>query len=239
MVLLWLTLVVMLAPPAFSGERTAYDAKGVYIRAEDAVFYVRTLNENGQLKSTATGFLVSPEGLAFTATHVVSGAARVQVLLPAGEEYDDVPVLMSSAATDIAMLRLPAREEPYPYLPVEEGLSLRGESAYAVGYALKAVKLMHDGIVSAPEAPINGTPRLLFTADLASGMSGGPIVSGYGTVIGIASATVRTMNGVSASPTTSQMWEAADICGCAEELYRASGAAAAIGGEITALQKGR
>lgn len=224
--LLCVVTLAALAPRTFSGERATYDAKSLYIRADEAVFYVRALNEYGQLKSTGTGFLASPEGLAFTATHVVSGAANVQVILQSGETLDAVPVLTAEGATDVAMLRLPSRAEPYPYLRVEEGAPLRGENAYAIGYPLKTVKLIHDGIVSAPDAPINGTPRLLFSAELASGMSGGPIVSGYGTVIGIASATVRTMNGVSSSPTTAQIWAAADACGYAEELYETTSAAA-------------
>lgn len=226
-ILVCVMALAMLTPLAFSGERRTYDAKSLYLRAGDAVFYIRTLNANGQLKSTATGFLVSPEGLAYTATHVVAGASEVQVILPSGETYEQIPVLIADSGTDIAMLRLPARTEPYPYLPVEEGTALRGEDAYAIGYALKAVKLLHDGIVSAPDAPINSIPRLLITTQLASGMSGGPILSGYGTVIGIASATVRTMNGVSASPTTAQLWAAAEACGYAAELRGASGAAAA------------
>ena len=52
--------------------------------------------------------------------------------------------------------------------------------------------------------------RLLVSVDLASGMSGGPVICERGTVIGMSSATLRTMNGVSASPTTAQLRAAVD-----------------------------
>lgn len=197
-------------PPAGDGaENVVTDVKALYANSADAVFYLRNLNADGELKTSGTGFAISAEGLALTAAHVVQNAESVHAVLSSGEEVEGVAVLSMDREMDTAVLRLPEREEgDYSFLSLEEEIPLSGEAAYAIGYPLKTVKLIVDGIVSAPEADINGTPRMLISTDLASGMSGGPILCSVGTVIGLSSATLRTMNGVNVSPTTVQLWQA-------------------------------
>lgn len=192
-----------------AAQRLALDGNRIYDNAASAVCYVRGLTETGALKTTGSCFTVSKEGVALTAAHVVRGTAEVRVVLPSGTELTGVKVLSRDDLTDIAVLRLPARAEAYPALKLGTDAPRSGERAYAIGYPLKTTKIMTDGIVSSPLATINGIERLLVSTDLASGMSGGPILSQYGDVIGLASATVRTMNGVSASPTPAQLADAA------------------------------
>ena len=186
-------------------QRVILDGNRIYDNAAPAVCYVRGLTETGTLKTTGSCFTVTKDGVALTAAHVVKGTAEVRVVLPSGAELTGVKVLSRDDLTDIAVLRLPARTEGYPALKLGADAPRSGERAYAIGYPLKTTKIMTDGIVSSPLATINGVERLLVSAELASGMSGGPILSQYGDVIGLASATVRTINGVSASPTPAQL----------------------------------
>lgn len=208
------TLVVILAvklislTTATTPDDVTYDAKTIYANSAGAVFYVRSLDAEEQLKTSGSGFAIEAGGLALTAAHVVKDAHFVHAVLPSGEELADVLTLYLDDKLDIAVLRLPQREQGYEFLTLEGRAPLSGETAYAIGYPLKTVKLVADGIVASPESNINETPRMLITNDLASGMSGGPVVCGAGTVIGIASATLRTMNGVSVSPTTAQIRDA-------------------------------
>ncbi|MGX8699315.1 MAG: S1 family peptidase [bacterium] len=185
--------------------RTEYGADTIYAMSEEAVFYVRSLTGTGSLKTAGSGFIVSADGLALTAAHVVKGAAEVQLVLASGEEVKTIEILSRNDDWDIAVLRLPAREGGYPFLKLEEEALVTGERVYAIGYPLKPVKVISDGIVANVRAPINGLQRLLITADLASGMSGGPILCQHGRVVGLNSATVRTMNGISISPTVTQL----------------------------------
>ena len=186
-------------------KRASYSGEEIYADCAEAVFYVRALTDAGNLKTAGSGFAVSADGLALTASHVIRNATSVNVVLPSGEELVNVQVLERDDLTDVAVLRLPARKTAYPFLTLETGAKNSGEAVYAIGYPLKTVKLIHDGIISAPLATINGIDRLLISTELASGMSGGPVICRHGGVIGLASATVRTMNGVSASPTTAQL----------------------------------
>lgn len=188
-----------------AAQRKTLDGDRIYDDTAAAVCYVRGLTETGELKTTGSCFTVTGDGVAVTAAHVVRGVAEVRVVLPSGAELTDVKVLSRDDLTDVAVLRLPARAEGYPVLKLAADAPRSGERTYAIGYPLKTTKIMTDGIVSSPLATINGIERLLVSAELASGMSGGPILSQYGEVIGLASATVRTMNGVSASPTPAQL----------------------------------
>jgi S1-C subfamily serine protease len=46
---------------------------------------------------------------------------------------------------------------------------------------------------------------MLMTVPLSNGMSGGPIIDENGYAVGISSGTLRTMSGISFSPTTEQI----------------------------------
>ena len=180
----------------------------VYDRGARAVFYVRALNENGALKMTGTAFFTDFDGTALTAAHVVDGAASVEAVVQLGGREVAADVLYVDTVTDIAVLKLPERESGYPYLVPSDEAPRSGETLYAIGFPQKSTKLVSDGIVSAPVAQINGLSRLLMSADLASGMSGGPVLCQHGELIGLSTATVRTMNGVSTAATAEQMLRA-------------------------------
>ena len=200
-------IAVMLLMAGFTGVKTVLNGQTVYKRGEAAIFYVRALDEAGELKASGSGFCVNESGLALTAAHVIKGANAVHAVLPDGRELT-AGVVSRDDKTDIAVLRLPAQDTAYAYLTLETKTPESGERVYAIGYPLKTTKIVSDGVVSAPNADINGTQRLLISAELASGMSGGPVLCEHGYVVGLNAATLRTMNGVSTSPTTMQLLDA-------------------------------
>ena len=207
-IILCLALAAVFLMGAVAG-RVSLDGRETYSNAAEAVFYIRALNEEGKLKTSGSGFAVTKSGISITAAHVVKGAAAVHAVMPSGEEVA-LEVLEVNNLTDIAVVKLPAKSGGYRYIPLEKDSAEYGERAYAIGYPLKTAKIISYGIVSSPGAVINGVDRLLVSVDLASGMSGGPVICERGTVIGMSSATLRTMNGVSASPTTAQLRAAVD-----------------------------
>ena len=217
-----LVLLMLLVLLGAAERRPVLSGEAIWDSAAQSVFYVRSLDGNGDLKTSGSGFTVTPEGLAVTASHVIRGASQVNVVLPEGRELAKVEVLSRDDVTDVALLRLPEREGGYPYLSVEAQAPKTGEAVYAIGYPLKTVKIISDGVVCSQVSPINGYDRLLVSADFASGMSGGPVLCEHGGVAGIVSATVRTMNGVSISPTTKQLNEAIERQTQAEEAAKAA-----------------
>lgn len=174
-----------------------YDAESIYPYAEEAVLYVRAYREDGTLKDVGSGFLIQPEGTALTAYHVVEGATRLGCVRNDGSEVT-CRILVLDEAADTAVLQLPAagKDSPYPYLPLRTGLVKHGEQVFAIGYPLKGTKIITEGIVNAPGVPINGRQRILVSATLVNGMSGGPLIDRDGYAAGLLSGSLRTMNGI-------------------------------------------
>ncbi|MHA6531668.1 S1 family peptidase [Paenibacillus sp. BAC0078] len=174
-----------------------YDAEGVYAHAEEAVFYVRAFRADGTLKDVGSGFLIQPDGTALTAYHVVEGAARLSCVRDDGAAAA-CRIVAQDEAADTAVLKFPSLDKnmSYPYLPLRTSPVKHGEKVFAIGYPMKETKIITEGIVNAPGAPINGRERILMSAALVNGMSGGPLVDQYGYAAGLLSGSLRTMNGI-------------------------------------------
>ena len=192
---LLLALALVMQFDARANEPKKYDAGEIFRRSAGAVFYIRALNEEGGLKATGTGFVVGKDGTAATAYHVVKGAARVEAVF-----YDGTKVQAKVAAydekADAAALVLPSRKGGYAALPVRETSAGFGEKVFAIGYPMKEEAIITEGIVNNPAAEVNGRDRMLFSAQVASGMSGGPVIDEQGRVAGIISGSFRTIAGI-------------------------------------------
>lgn len=187
---------------ANADEAAVYNAEDIYERSEAAVFYIRALNNDGALKATGTGVVVSPEGVAVTACHVLSDAAQLEGVFNNGLIVSPIEVLNCDEQTDAALLKLPALNEgsqgiaEYPALPLRETAVKHGEKVFAIGYPMKDTPIITEGIVNSPNAEINGRGRILTSAQIVSGMSGGPIIDKYGRLTGIISGSLKTMNNI-------------------------------------------
>lgn len=178
-----------------------YQAEELYSHVEEAVFYVRVLREDGTLKDVGTGFLIRPDGTALTAYHVVEEAVQVECVL---NDQSTVigRVTARNEAADTAVLKL---EQPadnggilrtYPFIPLRTGQMKHGGKVFAIGFPMKGTKIITEGIVNAPRSSINGRDRLLISAELVNGMSGGPLLDEHGEAAGILSGSLRTMSGI-------------------------------------------
>lgn len=198
---------------AFSGAFTAsadgtkqdLSAEDIYSRSSSALLYVRAYYTSGNLKATGSGFIVSEDGLAMTAAHVVDKAAKVTVIDCGGEELA-CSVLSCDAAADVAVLRLP--EGKYPALEVTDAAPASGAPLRAMGYPIKDTLIITEGLCSAPSAAVNDKKRMLVTCDIVNGMSGGPVLDRFGRVVGLCSGSVRTMDGIHLTALTENIYAA-------------------------------
>lgn len=194
---LYLFLSVISTSEAESPQ--VYDAEGIYGLAQKATFYVRVFRDDGTLKDVGTGFLVSREGEALTAYHVVKDAARISCVLDDGTVVDSCKVLTGDETADTAWLQLPplrGSKAGYEHLTLRTSKTNHGENVFAIGYPMKETKIITEGIVNSPKADINGRERILVSSQIVNGMSGGPVMDKYGAVIGIVSGSLRTMNNI-------------------------------------------
>lgn len=168
-------------------------AEQIYQADADAVFYLKVYKEDGTLKTVGTGFLIQGDK-ALTAYHVIAEGASYEAVFDDGKTVRGVTVTAADEDLDAAVLSIQAGGRKALELTSDE--ARHGQRTFAMGYPLKGTKIITEGIVNAPAAKVNGVNRLLTSAQVASGMSGGPLFDQYGQVVGIISGSFRTMDNI-------------------------------------------
>ena len=186
-------LVIATVFAAPGGPKQPITAEDQYARAKNAVVYVRSYYASKSLKTTGSGFIVTQDGLAVTAAHVIDKGARITVVTADGKELD-VTVVSSDMASDVAVLRLPKGK--YAALTLADAAPNGGATLRAMGWPIKDTLAITEGLCSAPAATVSEKNRMLVTCDIVNGMSGGPVFDAYGQVVGLCSGSVRTMSGM-------------------------------------------
>lgn len=160
-----------------------------------------------EVPSSGSGFVIDREGFILTNDHVVSGAERVVVHLADGRTYDAV-LLGADPGTDVAVLKIePAAEDAaLPVLPLGNSEDIRvGDWAIAVGNPLGELEsTLTIGVISATSRRnlriAGGGPTyqdfVQTDASINFGNSGGPLVNVRGEVWGINSAVNPTGQGL-------------------------------------------
>ncbi|HEV8361592.1 MAG TPA: trypsin-like peptidase domain-containing protein [Candidatus Thermoplasmatota archaeon] len=158
-----------------------------------------------------SGVVVSPDGILLTNHHVSEDARTVQVMLPSGERHT-AQVLGSDAATDLAVLRMPARDLAHLDLATDPDLRV-GEAVLAVGSPFGLAGTVTMGIVSGLGRTMrSGSGHLIENviqtdAPLNPGNSGGPLVDMRGRVVGINTALFAPGQGIAlAVPSPTARW---------------------------------
>ena len=148
-----------------------------------------------------TGFLVSPQGLALTNSHVIAGATAVEVELSDGRTTL-VDVVGDDPATDLALLAVPGEIGAAPLVLADSSELRVGDLALAVGCPYGLARTVTLGIVSALGRTLEGRDGrriegvVQTDAQLNPGNSGGPLLGVDGRVIGVATAMVQGAGGL-------------------------------------------
>ncbi len=188
---------VRVPPKDLSGEEAT--AVQLYRKVLPTVVTILTstqvLTEEGgrEQEGLGSGVLVSPEGHALTAAHVVEGAEKIQVKTSDGA-LRPAQLVFSESSADIALVRLldPAPQLSYAKLGDSDRLSV-GQMAYLIGSPFGLENSFSVGHISGFrefDRLYDGTILAEFIqtdAAINSGNSGGPVFDSKGEVIGIAS----------------------------------------------------
>jgi len=171
---------------------TGYAARGSGGRDQVAVV--------GQQRSVGSGFVIDSDGYILTNAHVVEGAQRVQVVLPApnadgtlatalSSRMNIVPARIVGVTTEIDLALLKIDGVKVPALPLATySLVRQGETVFAFGSPSGLRNTLTHGLVSAVARQIDPDSPLIYVqtdAPINPGNSGGPLVNVRGEVVGV------------------------------------------------------
>jgi len=176
-------------------------ARQIADRHMAAVFALELYNDGlhydaGKPTSNASGFFISPDGLAVTNYHSISGCSYAIATLSTGEAYDVKRVIYYDEDIDIAVIRVSPTSRSgkntsaFAYLELAGTKDIRaGDEVYTLGNPLGLGLAVSSGVISdiARDVPRYALPCVMNTADISEGSSGGALLNPYGRVISVTS----------------------------------------------------
>jgi serine protease Do len=144
-------------------------------------------------RSTGSGILLSEDGFIVTNYHVVQGARRIEVRLPAGESgIPQEPVMPARLVgmdrqTDVAVIKI--ERTGLPHLSFGDPKEVHvGQVVMAFGSPLGLAGSVSMGVVSSTSRLVHEDDSIAYLqtdAPINPGNSGGPLVDTNGQVVGI------------------------------------------------------
>ncbi|MDH3213899.1 MAG: Do family serine endopeptidase [Myxococcales bacterium] len=151
-----------------------------------------------EVRSLGTGFIISPDGLIVTNNHVVDGVDAIDVIFSDGSQAP-AEIVGQDPKTDLALIRVRDRTDLHALPLGDSDAILPGDWVVAIGNPFGLDHTVTVGIVSAKGRNIGqGLYDDFIQTDAAinPGNSGGPLLDAAGRVIGINAAIQRDANAI-------------------------------------------
>lgn len=170
----------------------------------------------GNRGGSGSGFLLTPDGYGLTNSHVVGSRTGLVATTADGDRLD-AQVIGDDPATDLALIRLAARD--LPCAPLGDSDALRvGQLLIAIGSPFGFQSTVSTGVVSALNRTMRGDEGRLIeniiqhSAPLNPGNSGGPLVDSRGRVVGVNTAIIAMAQGLGfAVPANTARWVVSEL----------------------------
>jgi S1-C subfamily serine protease len=188
-------------------------------------------NRGGE--GVGSGFLITPNGFALTNSHVVHGRDHLKATTEEGDSLD-ADLIGDDPVTDLALIRLAARDMPHTELGDSEALQV-GQLVIAVGNPFGFRSTVSTGVVSALGRAMRSEEGRLIenivqhTAPLNPGNSGGPLVDSHGRVVGVNTAIIAFAQALGfAVPSATARWVTSELLAHGRVRHLALGIRATI-----------
>ncbi len=196
---IWLLLASFISVAAHSESANLDNqAQIVFAKAKVSVIQIRTLLKGSKSQnSTGSGFYVSDDGLVITNYHVVSSHALEPTIYEMEYVANDgergaLTLLAIDVLHDLALLQ--RKGSQLPYLHFQPAPLTRGEKLFSLGNPNDLGMVIVEGVNNGLQEH-SFYDTLHFTGAINSGMSGGPVVSKFGELVGINVATMGESRG--------------------------------------------
>ncbi|HEY1067878.1 MAG TPA: trypsin-like peptidase domain-containing protein [Pirellulales bacterium] len=163
-----------------------------------------------------SGVVITPDGFALTNSHVVDGRQKLMAITAEGDRLD-AEVVGDDPATDLALLRVHARELPIASFGESAGLR-PGQLVVAIGNPFGFQSTVSTGVVSAVGRSMRGVGGRLIddviqhTAPINPGNSGGPLVDSQGRIVGVNTAAIAMAQSIGfAVPGDAAKWVVGEL----------------------------
>lgn len=188
---------------------------GVVGRVGPAVVSISGHPKDGG-QGVGSGFVITPDGFALTNSHVARGRKRLRATTEEGDALD-ATLIGDDPSTDLALIRIAAKELPHAELGDTGGLQV-GQLVIAMGNPFGFRSTVSTGVVSALGRAMRSEQGRLIenivqhTAPLNPGNSGGPLVDSRGRVVGINTAIIAMAQGLGfAVPASTAQWVVSEM----------------------------
>jgi serine protease Do len=147
-----------------------------------------------------SGAIVCPSGLVLTACHVIRKQSKQYEALSPKLGRKPLSLVATYRGSDLALLKLPASDKPYPALSLAREIPPAGKPVFLLGSPIFRHHLLLSGTIARRSESFSWydggfTNTIPISGIGAPGSSGGPWVNPRGEIIGVQVASVTTGNG--------------------------------------------
>ena len=203
-----IVLLLSLLPVFATGsesQKTQVGLTAIAKMATPSVYLLTVYDENNKAIRTATGFIITNDGMLCTNHHVIIGAKRIDAKAFNGGIFNVIGVLADDPENDLALLKIDGNSFK-PLLLEKKQIIEVGQRILVIGSPRGLQGTLTDGIISAIR-DINGkTGRTIqMTAAISPGSSGSPVLNLNGKVIGIATSQIQNGQTLNFAMTSSKL----------------------------------
>ena len=144
-------------------------------------------NPNG--RGTCSGFVINDKGYIVTYYHCVHNTTQLKLAFYDRDDWNiyEVKIIGIDPLADVAVIHIPKRKKPLPYLNWSLEKPWDGMTVFAVGHPFGMAWTITKGIISSEKRTVRSPYVRYVQTDTAinTGNSGGPLLNTAGNVVGI------------------------------------------------------